>query len=205
MESSIEANSISARARTRFAFDTSGLGRTSALPIFQARSSRSPSTGAPSRSTSKATRDADSGERCSTSTSLGTGRTGRKSSSTRTRSTRGSTPIECSPSRCCEPDARLQISRMEATMNERTLGDAFPGLTDIHAHPAMNAFLWDRDLRRHYWTGRTFDPLASLTDFKMLEKGGVKVLWSSLHIPEPAFLGCRLIHFAAHFTAGGRK
>jgi hypothetical protein len=43
--------------------------------------------------------------------------------------------------------------------------DAFPGLTDIHAHPAMNSFLWDRDLRRHYWTGRTFDPLASLTDF----------------------------------------
>ena len=59
-----------------------------------------------------------------------------------------------------------------------------PGLTDIHAHPAMNAFLWDRDLRRHYWTGGTFDPLASLTDFKMLEQGGVKVLWSSLHVPE---------------------
>jgi membrane dipeptidase len=84
-------------------------------------------------------------------------------------------------------------------------GGAFPGLTDIHAHPAMNAFLWDRDLRKHYWTGRTFDPLASLSDFKMLEKGGVKVLWSSLHIPEPAFLRCKLIHFAAHFTAGGRR
>jgi membrane dipeptidase len=81
----------------------------------------------------------------------------------------------------------------------------FPGLTDIHAHPAMNAFLWDRDLRRHYWTGRTFNPLASLTDFKMLEKGGVKVLWSSLHIPERQFFGCWLIRLAAHFTAGGRK
>src|SRR4051794_39031613 len=82
---------------------------------------------------------------------------------------------------------------------------AFPGLTDIHAHPAMNAFLWDRDLRRHYWTGRTFDPLASLSDFKMLEKGGVKVLWSSLHIPEPAYFGCWFIRLAAHFTSGGRK
>lgn len=81
----------------------------------------------------------------------------------------------------------------------------FPGLTDIHAHPAMNAFLWDRDLRRHYWTGRTFNPLASLTDFKMLEKGGVKVLWSSLHIPERKFFGCWLIRLAAHFTSGGRK
>ena len=78
------------------------------------------------------------------------------------------------------------------------------GLTDIHAHPAMNAFLWDRDLRRHYWTGRAFDPLASLSDFKMLEKGGVKVLWSSLHIPEPPYFECKLIRLAARFTGGGR-
>jgi len=84
-------------------------------------------------------------------------------------------------------------------------GDDFPGLTDIHAHPAMNAFLWDRDLRRHYWTGKTFDPLASLSDFKMLEKGGVDVLWSSLHIPERKMFDCKLIRFAAHFTSGGRK
>jgi membrane dipeptidase len=90
-------------------------------------------------------------------------------------------------------------------MSNNPAGETFPGLTDIHAHPAMNAFLWDRDLRRHYWTGRTFDPLASLTDFEMLKKGGVKVLWSSLHVPEPPFLECSLIRLAAHFTAGGRK
>jgi membrane dipeptidase len=59
-------------------------------------------------------------------------------------------------------------------------------------------------LRRHYWAGRTFDPLASLSDFKMLEKGGVKVLWSSLHVPEPEFLRCGVIRIAARFTAGGR-
>jgi microsomal dipeptidase-like Zn-dependent dipeptidase len=90
-------------------------------------------------------------------------------------------------------------------MSSHSPSDAFPGLTDIHAHPAMNSFLWDRDLRRHYFTGRTFNPLASLTDFKMLEQGGVKVLWSSLHIPERNFFGCRLLRIAAHFTSGGRK
>ena len=90
-------------------------------------------------------------------------------------------------------------------MSDGSGGDAFPGLTDIHAHPAMNSFLWDRDLRRHYFTGRTFNPLASLTDFKMLTEGGVKVLWSSLHIPEREFFGCRLLWLAAHLTAGGRK
>jgi membrane dipeptidase len=89
-------------------------------------------------------------------------------------------------------------------MSNKRAGEGFPGLTDIHAHPAMNAFLWDRDLRRHYWTGRTFDPLASLTDFKMLKKGGVRVLWSSLHVPEPPYFNCSLIRLAAHFTAGGR-
>ncbi len=83
--------------------------------------------------------------------------------------------------------------------------DDFPGLTDIHAHPAMNAFLWGRDLRRHYWSGHHFNPLASLTDFKMLEKGGVKVLWSSLHIPERQYFECWYIKLAAHLFSGGRK
>jgi membrane dipeptidase len=80
-----------------------------------------------------------------------------------------------------------------------------PGLTDIHAHPAMNAFLWDRDLRKHYMDGRAFNPLASLSDFKMLEKGGVKVLWSSLHVPERAYFDCWLVKIVSHFTRGGRQ
>ncbi len=82
---------------------------------------------------------------------------------------------------------------------------AFPGLTDIHAHPAMNAFLWDRNLERHYWTGGAFDPLASLTDFKMLRKGDVRVLWSALHVPEHNYFECLLIRLAAHLFRGGRK
>jgi membrane dipeptidase len=90
-------------------------------------------------------------------------------------------------------------------MDDPSNADAFPGLTDVHAHPAMNAFLWRRDLRRHYWTGRTFNPLASLTDFKMLEKGGVKVLWSSLHVPEPNYFRNPPIRLLAHLTRGGRK
>lgn len=77
-------------------------------------------------------------------------------------------------------------------------------LTDIHAHPAMNAFLWDRDLRRHVMGGDSFNPLASLSDFEMLSKGGVEVLWSALHVPEQEFLDNPPIHLAAHFTHGGR-
>jgi membrane dipeptidase len=85
------------------------------------------------------------------------------------------------------------------------MADSSPGLTDIHAHPAMNSWLWHRDLRRHYWTGKAFDPLASLTDFKMLEKGGVKVLWSSLHIPEHDFIHFFPLWIVAHLLKSGRK
>lgn len=78
-------------------------------------------------------------------------------------------------------------------------------LTDIHAHPAMNAFLWDRDLRRHYGTGGgAFNPLASLSDFPMLERGGVGVLWSSLHVPEKELLSKLPIRLLATTTSGGR-
>ncbi|MGE5407115.1 MAG: dipeptidase [Syntrophothermus sp.] len=80
----------------------------------------------------------------------------------------------------------------------------FPGLTDIHAHPALNAFLWGRSLERHYWTGGSFDPLASLSDFQMLRRGDVRILWSSLHVPEREFFRCLPIRLAARLFRGGR-
>jgi membrane dipeptidase len=39
----------------------------------------------------------------------------------------------------------------------------------------------------------------------MLEKGGVKVLWSSLHIPESNYFRCWFLRLAANLTSGGRK
>lgn len=89
-------------------------------------------------------------------------------------------------------------------MSDGAAGGAFPGLTDIHAHPAMNAFFWDRDLRRHYFTGSTFNPLASLTDFEMLRKGDVRVLWSVIHVPEEDYFRNPAIRLLARFTRGGR-
>ena len=68
----------------------------------------------------------------------------------------------------------------------------------------MNAYFWDRDLRKHYFTGSTFNPLASLTDFKMLSKGDVRVLWSVLHVPEEDYFRNPPIRLLAHFTKGGR-
>jgi membrane dipeptidase len=83
-------------------------------------------------------------------------------------------------------------------------GIAFPGLTDIHVHPAMNAFFWDRNLRRHYFTYDKFCPLASLSDFKMLKEGDVKVIWSVLHVPEEDYFRNPAIRLLGHVTKGGR-
>ena len=80
----------------------------------------------------------------------------------------------------------------------------FPGLTDMHAHPAMNAFFWGRDLRKHYFTGSTFNPLASLTDFKMLRDGDVRIVWSVLHVPEEEYFRTPPIRLLAYLTRGGR-
>ncbi len=71
-------------------------------------------------------------------------------------------------------------------------------LTDLHAHPSLKAFLFRRNLWRHYRSGSGFNPLSSRSDFKMLEKGGVGVLWASHYLPErPLFSDCFLIRAAA--------
>ena len=89
-------------------------------------------------------------------------------------------------------------------MNDAAAKNEFPGLIDIHAHPAMNAYFWDRDLRRHFFTGKAFNPLASLTDFQMLNQGNVRVLWSVLHVPEEDYFKNPAIRLLARFTRGGR-
>jgi membrane dipeptidase len=83
--------------------------------------------------------------------------------------------------------------------------DTFPGLIDMHAHPGMNAYFWGRDLRRHYFAGSTFNPLASLTDFEMLKKGDVRVVWSISHVPEQEYFRNPPIRLLAHLTPGGRQ
>ena len=71
-------------------------------------------------------------------------------------------------------------------------------LTDVHVHPSLKAYLYNRDLWRHYWSGKAFDPFASRSDFKMLEQGGVGVIWAAHYLPErELFEDCPLIRSAA--------
>jgi len=71
-------------------------------------------------------------------------------------------------------------------------------LTDVHVHPSLKAYLYNRNLWRHYWSGATFDPFSSRSDFEMLEKGGVGVIWAAHYLPERELLDqCPLIRAAA--------
>lgn len=71
-------------------------------------------------------------------------------------------------------------------------------LTDVHVHPSLKAYLFERNLWRHFWSGKAWDPFSSRSDFKMLEKGGVGVIWAAHYLPErELFSDCRLIRYAA--------
>jgi len=69
-------------------------------------------------------------------------------------------------------------------------------LTDIHIHPSLKAYLFGRNLWRHYSSGRSFNPFSSRSDFATLEKGGVGVVWNSLHLPERQLAQCRWVSLA---------
>jgi membrane dipeptidase len=73
-------------------------------------------------------------------------------------------------------------------------------LTDIHAHPSLKAYLFRRNLWRHYRSGTTFNPFSTRSDFRMLTRGGVGVLWDALHLPERELFKCRWLRLAGMFV-----
>lgn len=71
-------------------------------------------------------------------------------------------------------------------------------LTDVHVHPSLKAYLFRRNLWRHYRSGATLDPFASRSDFRMLDKGGVGVIWAAHYVPErELFRDCLALRIAA--------
>lgn len=72
---------------------------------------------------------------------------------------------------------------------------------DAHAHPSLKAYLFRRNLWRHYRSGGAFDPFSSRTDFRMLEEGGVGAVWAAHYPPErKLFEDCFWLGLAALLT-----
>lgn len=62
-------------------------------------------------------------------------------------------------------------------------------VVDLHAHPALKAVLFRRNLSRPMWDVRNFFwPSAMRTDFAKLDAGGVDALGSAIYIPEAPLL-----------------
>lgn len=74
-------------------------------------------------------------------------------------------------------------------------------LTDVHAHPSLKAYLFGRNLWRHYGSGGAFNPFASRTDFPSLDRGGVGIVWAAHYVPEAEiFRDCWLAGVAARLS-----
>ena len=78
-------------------------------------------------------------------------------------------------------------------------------IADLHAHPVLPAYLYGRDLRRHWMSGFLANPLASRSDFAMLGRGGVRLLGSSLYPPALDMKRSALPRWAAHLMPHTRK
>jgi len=79
-------------------------------------------------------------------------------------------------------------------------------LCDVHIHPSMKMFLLNRNLWRHYWSGSFFNPFSSRSDFRMLQKGGMKLVWATHHLVEKQIAqDCWLIRAALFLTPAYSK
>jgi hypothetical protein len=73
-------------------------------------------------------------------------------------------------------------------MDDTPAGGAFPVTPTFTRIPPMSAFPWAATRGGHYWlgTGSTRSPASPTAE--MLERRGVKLLWSSLDMPESNYL-----------------
>lgn len=55
---------------------------------------------------------------------------------------------------------------------------------DVHVHPALKTFLFDKKLDKRYRTGGAWDPFAMRVDLPKTIEGGVNAFFSSVYLPE---------------------
>ncbi|GAB4376500.1 MAG: hypothetical protein Kow0042_22870 [Calditrichia bacterium] len=55
---------------------------------------------------------------------------------------------------------------------------------DLHVHPSLKTFLWNKNLAKRHRTGGAWNPLTLRVDLPKIKDGGVDVLFSSVYLPE---------------------
>jgi len=55
---------------------------------------------------------------------------------------------------------------------------------DVHVHPALKTFLFDKRMDKRYWTGGAWNPFAMRVDLPKSLEGGINAFFSSVYLPE---------------------
>lgn len=72
-------------------------------------------------------------------------------------------------------------------------------VADLHAHPSLKIYLFNKKLYKRYRCGGAFNPLVMRVDFPKTLEGGVNLLFSSVYLPERGLLDdCWLMKLASY-------
>lgn len=77
-------------------------------------------------------------------------------------------------------------------------------IADIHVHPSLKTFLFNKKSYKRNKTGGAWNPLAMRVDLPKIVEGGVNVVFSSVYLPEKKMIkDCFLLRFSTSIL--GRK
>ena len=78
--------------------------------------------------------------------------------------------------------------------------------SDIHAHPGLSAWLFGFDLAKRSRATGKFALRSNVCNFPALREGGVRLLWSALHVPErQLFADCPMARTAARLLSKPKR
>ena len=82
-------------------------------------------------------------------------------------------------------------------MTIQTNSNNGPIIADIHVHPSLKTFLFNKKSYKRNGTGGAWNPFAMRVDLPKIVEGGVNVLFSSVYLPEKKMImDCFLLRFA---------
>ncbi len=81
-----------------------------------------------------------------------------------------------------------------------------PLIIDLHAHPSMKSFFGNKDFAKPSGSKKGFNPFGMRTNLPNVSQGGVRVLWSSVYVPEKALRDdCGIFKWVPTFIPPLRK
>ncbi|NIV03061.1 MAG: hypothetical protein GWN59_00015, partial [Calditrichae bacterium] len=72
-------------------------------------------------------------------------------------------------------------------------------VADMHAHPSLKIYMFNKKFHKRYWSGGAFNPFAMRVDLPKCIEGGLNLLFSSVYLPEKGLLkDCWILNLASY-------